>query len=180
MAKGSRSTRSKSSGSQSSGKSGKKRKPLVGVVYASTSDEPVMRECEAVLDRFGIPYERKLLSAHRMPQSTAEYAQTARKRGLKVLIAGTGMAAHLPGVLASMTTIPVIGVPLRGSALEGKDALFSMVQMPSGVPVATVAIGKAGAKNAAVLAAEILALSDPALTRKLDDLKKKMEAGEKI
>ncbi len=155
-------------------------KPLVGIVYGSSSDEPVLAECAAVLDRFGIPSERVLLSAHRMPESTAAYARDARRRGLRVLIAGAGMAAHLPGVLASLTTLPVIGVPLCGSALEGLDALYSMVQMPAGVPVATVAIGKAGAKNAAVLAAEILALSDAALARRLDDLKHRLESGQKL
>jgi phosphoribosylaminoimidazole carboxylase PurE protein len=155
-------------------------KPLVGVAFASTSDEPVMKECTRVLEGLGIPYESTLFSAHRQPAFTAEYATTARKRGLKVLIAGAGMAAHLPGVLASMTTLPVIGVPLCGSAFEGSDALLSMVQMPAGVPVATVAVGKAGAKNAAVLAAQVLALHDAALTRRLDDLKQRMEKGEKI
>jgi phosphoribosylaminoimidazole carboxylase PurE protein len=155
-------------------------KPLVGIIYASTSDEPVMKECAAVLNHFGIPFETRLISAHRMPKATGAYVQGVRKRGLKVLITGTGMAAHLPGVLASMTTIPVIGVPLCGSAFEGQDALLSMVQMPAGVPVATVAVGKAGAKNAAILAAQILALSDSSLVRKLDDLKRRLEAGDKI
>lgn len=158
----------------------KREKPLVGVVYASTSDEPVMKECGAVLERLGIPYEVHMFSAHRQPEFTATYAKGARKRGLKVLIGGAGMAAHLPGVLASLTTLPVIGVPLCGSAFEGYDSLLSMVQMPAGVPVPTVAVGKAGAKNAAILAAQMLALSDPAMVRKLDDLKKKMEAGEKL
>jgi phosphoribosylaminoimidazole carboxylase PurE protein len=155
-------------------------KPLVGIAYASTTDEPVMRECARVLEEFGIGYELKMFSAHRQPEFTAEYARAARKRGLRVLIAGAGMAAHLPGVLASMTTLPVIGVPLCGSAFEGNDSLLSMVQMPAGVPVATVAVGKAGAKNAAVLAAQILALSDGIIARKLDDLKRRMELGEKL
>ncbi len=155
-------------------------KPLVGIIYASTSDEPVMRECARVLEMFGIPFETHMFSAHRQPERTADYAKSARKRGLKVIVAGAGMAAHLPGVLASMTTLPVIGVPLCGSAFEGSDALLSMVQMPAGVPVPTVAVGKAGAKNAAILAVQMLALSDAALVRKLDDLKRTMEKGEKI
>ena len=155
-------------------------KPLVGVVYGSTSDEPIVSECAALLEQFGIAHETRLLSAHRMPKATTTYVQGARRRGLRVLISMAGMAAHLPGVLASMTTLPVIGVPLCGSALEGQDALFSMVQMPAGVPVATVAVGKAGAKNAAILAAQILALSDAVLGRRLDDLKRRLEAGQKI
>ncbi len=155
-------------------------KPQVGVIYASTSDEPVLKECWAVLERFGIPFETHMFSAHRQPEFTATYAKSARKRGLRVLIAGAGMAAHLPGVLASMTTLPVIGVPLCGSAFEGYDSLLSMVQMPAGVPVATVAVGKAGAKNAALLAAQILAHREPALQRKLDDFKRQMEKGAKL
>jgi phosphoribosylaminoimidazole carboxylase PurE protein len=155
-------------------------KPVVGVLYASTSDEPVFKECWAVLERFGIPFETLMFSAHRQPEFTATYARSARKRGLKVLIAGAGMAAHLPGVLASMTTLPVIGVPLCGSAFEGYDSLLSMVQMPAGVPVATVAVGKAGAKNAALLAAQILAQQDAGLLRKLDDFKRQMEKGAKL
>lgn len=155
-------------------------KPQVGVIYASTSDEPVMAECAFLLERFGIPFETHMFSAHRQPQTTETYARNARKRGLKVLIAGAGMAAHLPGVLASLTTLPVIGVPLCGSALEGKDALLSMVQMPAGVPVPTLAVGKAGAKNAAILATQILALSDASLVRRLDDFKQRMERGEKV
>jgi phosphoribosylaminoimidazole carboxylase PurE protein len=159
---------------------GARGKPLVGIVYGSASDEPVLKECAGLLEHFGIPYEARLLSAHRMPEATAGYAREARRRGLRVLIAGAGMAAHLPGVLASLTTLPVIGIPLCGSALEGLDALYSMVQMPSGVPVATVAVGKAGAKNAAILAAQILALSDAGLARRLEDLKRRLEAGEKV
>lgn len=155
-------------------------KPLVGVLYGSTSDEAVIKECLQVLERFGIPYETALLSAHRMPEQTALYARGARRRGLRVIVCGAGMAAHLPGVVASMTTLPVIGIPLCGSALEGVDALFSMVQMPAGVPVATVAVGKAGAKNAGVLAAQILAIGEPTLARRLDDLKGRLEAGEKL
>ena len=155
-------------------------KPVVGVIYASTTDEPVIKETWAVLERFGIPFETKMFSAHRQPETCAEYSKSARKRGLKVIIAGAGMAAHLPGVIASMTTLPVIGVPLSSTAFGGQDSLLSMVQMPAGVPVSTVAVGKAGAKNAALLTAQILALSDAGLSRKLDALKKKMEGGEKL
>jgi phosphoribosylaminoimidazole carboxylase PurE protein len=155
-------------------------KPLVGLLYGSASDEALVRECTAVLERFGISYETRLLSAHRMPRATTEYVQQARGRGLRVLIGAAGMAAHLPGVAASLTTLPVIGIPLCGSAFEGQDALLSMVQMPAGVPVATVAVGKAGAKNAAVLAAEILGVSDSGLARKLEQMKRDLEAGVKI
>jgi phosphoribosylaminoimidazole carboxylase PurE protein len=155
-------------------------RPLVGIVYGSVSDEPVMRECESLLEQLGVAYETRMLSAHRMPETTGAYARDARRRGLRVLIAGAGMAAHLPGVLASLTTLPVIGIPLCGSALEGLDALYSMVQMPAGVPVATVAVGKAGAKNAAILAAQILALADAALARRLEELKRRLEKGEKV
>jgi 5-(carboxyamino)imidazole ribonucleotide mutase len=162
------------------GRSAGRGKPLVGVLYGSTSDEAIVKECVQVLERFEIGHETALLSAHRMPERTAEYARTARRRGLRVIICAAGMAAHLPGVVASLTTLPVIGVPLCGSALEGIDALFSMVQMPAGVPVATVAVGKAGAKNAALLATQILALSDAALARRLDDLKTRLDRGEKL
>ena len=155
-------------------------RPLVGILYGSSSDESIVKECLLVLERFGISHEARLLSAHRMPESSAAYAKGARKRGLKVMICIAGMAAHLPGVIASMTTLPVIGVPVCGSALEGLDALYSMVQMPAGVPVATMAIGKAGAKNAALLAVQILALSGTGVVRRLDDLKRKLEAGEKM
>jgi phosphoribosylaminoimidazole carboxylase PurE protein len=152
----------------------------VGVIYASTSDEPVMSACGEVLTRFGVPHETEIFSAHRQPEYTAHYAKSARKRGIKVLIAGAGMAAALPGVLASLTTLPVIGVPLPGSSFGGADALLSMVQMPGGVPVATVAAGRSGAKNAALFAVEILAVSDAGLARKLDGLKRRMEGGEKL
>jgi phosphoribosylaminoimidazole carboxylase PurE protein len=155
-------------------------RPLVGVLYGSSSDEPVVKECLQVLERLGIPFEAMLLSAHRMPEKTSEYARGARRRGLRVIICAAGMAAHLPGVVASLTTLPVIGVPLCGSAFEGVDALLSMVQMPAGVPVATVAVGKAGAKNAAILAAQILALGDAGIARRLDDLKQKLELGQKL
>lgn len=168
------------SGSRRKGHTAGRSVPLVGLTYGSTSDEAVMRECEAVLERLEIPFESRLLSAHRMPKATTAYAHQARGRGLRVLIGAAGMAAHLPGVLAALTTLPVIGVPLCGSAFEGQDALLSMVQMPAGVPVATMAVGKAGAKNAAVLAAEILALGDGALAKRLDELKRQLESGDKI
>ena len=139
----------------------------------SSSDEPVMKKCLDYLDSFGIPYEVHVMSAHRTPEKVDAFASSAEEKGFGVIIAGAGMAAHLPGVVASRTLLPVIGVPLEGSALAGQDALFSMVQMPSGIPVATVSIGSAGAKNAAVLAAEILALENPELKKKLMEFRKK-------
>ena len=150
--------------------------PLVGVVFGSESDRKVMSESGAYLDRFGIPYEVHVLSAHRNPERTARYAREARNRGLRVLIAGAGMAAHLAGVMAAHTTLPVIGVPIGGSALGGFDALLSMVQMPAGIPVATVAVGTAGARNAAILAAEVLALSDPGIAARLGEFRKELES----
>ncbi|MFH1312990.1 MAG: 5-(carboxyamino)imidazole ribonucleotide mutase [Candidatus Eisenbacteria bacterium] len=139
----------------------------VAVVMGSKSDLPVMERTCATLDRFGIGYTTHVVSAHRNPRKTRDLARSAVRRGIKVIIAGAGMAAHLPGVIAAETTLPVIGVPLEGSALKGTDALYSIVQMPSGVPVATMAIGAAGAHNAAILAAEILALGNPVIKRKL-------------
>ncbi len=144
----------------------------VAILLGSKSDEDVMRGCSDYLARFGIEYELKILSAHRQPDETAAFVKNAEKNGFSVIIAAAGMAAHLPGVAASHTTLPVIGVPLDGSALHGIDALYSIVQMPSGIPVATVAIGSAGAKNAAILAAEILALHNPALKEKLTEFRK--------
>lgn len=135
----------------------------------SESDRAVMEETAKMLERFGVPYEVIVSSAHRHPKRTREYVQSAADRGIKVIIAGAGMAAHLPGVLAAETTLPVIGVPLPGSALDGVDSLYSIVQMPAGVPVAAMAIGTHGAKNAAIFAVEILALSDPELRQKLAD-----------
>lgn len=146
--------------------------PKVAVVMGSTSDKPIMDECTRHLDFFGIENEEFIYSAHRTPELTSEFAKTARDNGFQVIIAGAGMAAHLPGVIAAYTTLPVIGVPLAGSALNGVDALHSIVQMPSGVPVATVAIGKPGAVNAAVLAAEIIGLFNEAVRKKLDEFKK--------
>jgi 5-(carboxyamino)imidazole ribonucleotide mutase len=144
----------------------------VAILMGSASDEPVMKSCRDVLDGFGISNEAFILSAHRNPEEVRRFAQNAEADGFGVIIAGAGMAAHLPGVVAAYTTLPVVGVPLEGSALGGRDALYSMVQMPSGIPVATVAIGKAGAKNAAILAAQILALADSALKQKLAEFKK--------
>jgi len=137
----------------------------------SESDRPVMKGCLETLDKFPISYEVKVLSAHRMPEATSSYATGLRKRGIKVVIAGAGEAAHLPGVIAAHTTLPVIGVPLASSSLQGVDALYSIVQMPRGVPVASMAIGSAGAKNAAILAAEILSLSSSDLEGKLKQYK---------
>ncbi len=141
--------------------------PRVGIVNGSLSDESVMSACADVLSELGVPYEINVMSAHRTPAEVAEYAGRAHERGLKVIIAGAGLAAHLAGAIAANTTRPVIGVPLDAGTLGGMDALLSTVQMPPGVPVATVAIGKPGAKNAAWLAARILALSDDALAKTL-------------
>lgn len=145
---------------------------IVAVVMGSPSDKPIMAECTRHLDYFGIPFKEYIFSAHRTPDATAQFAKEAQDKGIKIIIAGAGMAAHLPGVIAAHTTLPVVGVPLSGSELKGMDALYSMVQMPSGVPVATVAIGKAGAINAAVLAAEILGITDDRINQKLIEFKK--------
>ncbi len=148
-------------------------KPKVALLIGSKSDEAAMSESFAYLDYFGISYELHVLSAHRNPKETAEFAENAEKNGYSLIIAGAGMAAHLPGVVASLTTLPVIGVPFSGSDLHGVDALYAIVQMPPGIPVATVAIGKAGAKNAAVLAAEIIGLSDKDVKQKLLEFRAK-------
>ena len=140
---------------------------LVGIVMGSDTDFPMMSEAAATLDKFGIGYEMEVLSAHRTPARSHEYATAAASRGLKVLIAAAGAAAHLAGVIAANTTLPVIGVPLATSTLNGLDALLATVQMPGGIPVATMAIDKAGAVNAAIFAAEILGLEDPEIARKL-------------
>jgi 5-(carboxyamino)imidazole ribonucleotide mutase len=137
--------------------------PLVGIIMGSRSDWATMRHAAELLEALGVPHESKVVSAHRTPQRLYDYAQGAAGNGLKVLIAGAGGAAHLPGMAASMTALPVLGVPVRSEALSGLDSLLSIVQMPGGVPVGTLAIGKAGAINAALLAAQILALSDAAL-----------------
>ena len=152
----------------------------VAILFGSESDRPVLEETARLLDSLGIPYEMESASAHRSPDRVREIVLGAPARGVQVFIAAAGMANHLAGAVAAHTTKPVIGVPLGGSPLGGADALLSTVQMPAGVPVATVAIESAGAKNAAVLAAQILALSDPALALKLDDLKKRLARGEKL
>jgi len=151
-----------------------KKKPIVSVIMGSDSDLEVMKEAAETLKEFGIPSEIKILSAHRSPRLTADFAEKAKKEGIKIIIAGAGGAAHLAGVVASHTILPVIGVPMDTKALKGIDSLLSTVQMPAGIPVATVAIGKAGAKNAAILAAQILGLGDAALQRKLEGHKKKL------
>ena len=143
------------------------RPPVVGLVMGSDSDLPVVQKCIDLLEQFDIPYDARVLSAHRTPELAHEYASTARLRGLKILIAAAGGAAHLAGVMAALTTIPVIGIPMPTAALGGADSLYSTVQMPAGVPVATVAIGEAGAANAALLAAEILALHDDEIQHRL-------------
>jgi len=143
------------------------RRPCVGVVMGSDSDLPTVQRCLETLEEFDVPYEVRVLSAHRTPEQVHQYASTARLNGLRILIAAAGGAAHLAGVLASLTTIPVIGIPILTDSLGGQDSLYSTVQMPAGVPVATVAIGDAGAKNAALLAVEILALADEDLHARL-------------
>jgi 5-(carboxyamino)imidazole ribonucleotide mutase len=142
--------------------------PLIGVIMGSTSDWATMSHAAEVLVRLGIPHEVKVVSAHRTPQRLHDYAQSAVARGLKVIIAGAGGAAHLPGMAASMTRLPVLGVPVESKHLSGLDSLYSIVQMPAGVPVGTLAIGRAGAINAALLAAAILALEDEALAGRLE------------
>lgn len=147
-------------------------KPLVGILMGSDSDLPIMEEASKILDKFGIGHEVVVSSAHRSPERTRKYVVGASKRGIKILIAGAGAAAHLAGVVAAETTLPVIGVPIGSSALNGLDALLSTTQMPGGVSVAGMAIGKAGAKNAGVLAIQILALNDKNLHKKLLKFKK--------
>lgn len=147
--------------------------PLVGIIIGSKSDLDVMRNASETLDDLGISNEIKILSAHRNPEQVNEYAATARQRGLKVIIAGAGMAAALPGVVAAQTPLPVLGVPMETRVMGGMDSLLSMAQMPGGIPVGTLAIGKAGAKNAALLAAAILALSDEGVAGRLDAFRKK-------
>ena len=151
--------------------------PLVGVLMGSLSDLDVMKECLDTLKQFGIPFEVDVSSAHRSPDKTAAYAAAAAGRGLKVLIVGAGAAAHLGGVVAGHTSLPVVGVPIDSSPLRGWDALLATVQMPPGVPVATMAVGKSGARNAAVFAAQVLALADPALAETLRRHKVELAAG---
>ncbi|MFN8513787.1 MAG: 5-(carboxyamino)imidazole ribonucleotide mutase [Thermomicrobiales bacterium] len=148
--------------------------PLVGIIMGSDSDWPVMRDAATICERFGVPYEARVISAHRMPRDMAEYGTAAHERGLKVIIAGAGGAAHLPGMVASYTPLPVIGVPVKGRALDGLDSLLSIVQMPNGIPVATVAIN--GATNAGLLAVKILAAHDPALLAQMIAYMQELEA----
>jgi 5-(carboxyamino)imidazole ribonucleotide mutase len=146
-------------------------KPVVAVVMGSDSDWPTMKETVLLLHKLQVPCEARVISAHRTPMTAHDFASKARENGVKVIIAAAGGAAHLAGVMASYTTLPVIGVPMTGWALDGLDALLSTVQMPAGVPVATVAIGKAGARNAAILAAQMLALNNPALAERLEKMR---------
>ena len=146
--------------------------PIVSIIMGSTSDLPVMEKAAAFLDSMEIPFEMNALSAHRTPAEVESFAREAKGRGVKVILAGAGMAAALPGVIAANTTLPVIGIPMKGGAMDGLDALLATVQMPSGIPVATVALN--GAKNAAVLAAQILAVSDTEIAAKLDEARVKM------
>ena len=148
----------------------------VGIVMGSQSDWPTMKEAAQILDDLGVPWEAKIVSAHRTPDRLWSYGASAVERGLQVIIAGAGGAAHLPGMMASKTRLPVIGVPVLTRALSGVDSLYSIVQMPKGYPVATMAIGGAGAVNAGLMAAGILALSDPGLARRLDDWRKNLSA----
>ena len=150
-------------------------KAVVGIIMGSDSDAEVMQEAAKMLQQFGVPYEIGVYSAHRSPHRTQEYVRSARARGLKVIIAGAGSSAHLAGVTAAETVLPVIGVPIDSSPLSGFDALMSVVQMPPGVPVATMGVGKSGAANAAILAVQILASSDERLAEKLVEYKAKLE-----
>ena len=152
-------------------------KPRVGILMGSDSDLEVMREAEKRLHYFGITYETRIMSAHRTPNKAAEYAATAQQRGLEVIICGAGAAAHLAGSIAANTTMPVIGVPIDSSSLKGLDALLATVQMPAGIPVATMAIGKAGAANAGIFAAQIVGRKDAKVAAKLSEFKKEMAAG---
>ena len=151
--------------------------PLIGIVMGSDSDLGVMQAASGILQEFGIAYEMTVASAHRSPHKAAEFASTAHQRGLKVIIAGAGHAAHLAGVLAAHTSLPVIGVPIDSSCLQGMDSLLATVQMPPGIPVATMAIGKSGARNAGIFATQILATADPELGAKLDQFKQDMARG---
>ena len=148
-------------------------RPGVGIIMGSKSDWPTLKAAAEVLDALRVPYETRVVSAHRTPKRLYDYATSARERGLKVIIAGAGGAAHLPGMTASMTELPVLGVPIESRSLKGLDSLLSIAQMPGGVPVGTLAIGKAGAINAALLAASVLALSDSRLAKRLDAWRKR-------
>ncbi|MDX1574763.1 MAG: 5-(carboxyamino)imidazole ribonucleotide mutase [Kiloniellales bacterium] len=150
--------------------------PTVGIIMGSQSDWSTLRHAADTLDALSVPYETRIVSAHRTPQRLVDYASSARDRGLKVIIAGAGGAAHLPGMTASMTPLPVFGVPIESKALKGLDSLLSIVQMPGGVPVGTLAIGRAGAINAALLAASVLALGDAEVATALDDWRARQTA----
>ncbi len=148
-------------------------KPAIGIIMGSQSDWPTMQAAARILDELGIAHEARIVSAHRTPDRLYDYAKSAEGRGLKAIIAGAGGAAHLPGMAAAMTRVPVLGVPVQSRALDGMDSLLSIVQMPGGVPVATFAIGEAGAKNAALFAAAMLATTDEALAARLDEFREK-------
>jgi len=150
--------------------------PLVGIIMGSQSDWSTMRHASETLEALGIPHETRIVSAHRTPKRLVQYAETARSRGLQVIIAGAGGAAHLPGMAAAMTPLPVFGVPVESHALKGLDSLMSIVQMPAGIPVGTLAIGKAGAVNAALLAAAVIALSRPDVATRLEDWRSRQTA----
>jgi 5-(carboxyamino)imidazole ribonucleotide mutase len=149
--------------------------PQVLIIMGSDTDLPIMQEAATILDKFGIAYEMRISSAHRSPARTATLATEAADRGIKLIIAGAGVAAHLAGVIASKTTLPVIGVPTPGGALNGVDALYATVQMPAGIPVATMAVGRAGAKNAGLFAVQVLALSEPKLAQAMIDYRVEMD-----
>ncbi len=153
------------------------KKPTVGIIMGSQSDWETMKNAAETLDTLRIPYESRIVSAHRTPERLYEYASTARERGLKVIVAGAGGAAHLPGMTAGMTSLPVLGVPVESKTLKGLDSPLSIAQMPAGIPVGTLAIGTAGAKNAALLAAAILSLSDEKIMARLEAFRKKQTAG---
>ena len=154
-------------------------RPLVAILMGSDSDLPIMNDAAEVLKEFNVPFEMHVLSAHRSPELVSEFATKAKDRGLKVIIAGAGGAAHLAGVVAAHTPLPVIGVPVNSTPLNGLDSLLSTVQMPAGIPVATVAVGKMGARNAGILAAQILGVADAEMAEKLTGFKKKLDAGVK-
>ena len=153
------------------------KKPLVGILMGSDNDYEIMKEVAVALNQFGIPFEMTVSSAHRTPERTAKFVREAKGRGIKILIAGAGAAAHLAGVVAAETTLPVIAVPIDATSLNGLDALLAMVQMPAGIPVATMAIGKAGARNAGIFAAQMLAVDDAELSAKLVQFKADMAKG---
>ena len=150
--------------------------PIVGIIMGSQSDWPTMKNAALILDELGIPYEKRIISAHRTPKRMTDYAENARERGLKIIVAGAGGAAHLPGMVAAQTTLPVLGVPVESKALSGMDSLLSIVQMPKGVPVGALAIGMAGAANAALLAASILSINDTIIAKSLKEWRENQTA----